>query len=477
MSYENLLNEEYKNIYNENWYFMSNTYKSNIEKQYNRTKIGNYLSIQKVKEHVYNLLGAIPVFIFLTEIISKIKLPSPIYNIEKGILILELLLNGFSISEMKVYDPNDSFYKVYKSIFIDNANFLEEWIDKLMLSCFSNNDTRLLFSKIHNPPNFEHITMMMDGRTNKIIIEDIDLDKTDLYSYKLKKNGLNTQFVLTSEGFIIYVSESLPCKYNNDDNMFISNVNLNSFFKLTDCLVFDGIYENVINEVITKYNNIGLDISLDNFCFPIRKEKNIPLDLDELNFNKQLSGYRSTIEAFFGNFSNTFSRFGPRANVRITKERTFNIQLKLSCLLFNIKKFVELNKIDEKSYYKLWMEENFDFFNNVDSFNNIINAPKTLYKKENITNMKSKQKEKLDQLLAEGNMKRNSQKTKMIVDDEQLNDPEEFEIQYIVSHKEVNENIEYYVKWRNYSKSYNSWVKDTDFNNKEIIDKYWKSLK
>lgn len=474
--YENLLNAEYKNIYDEHWNFMNNTYKSNIEKQYNRSKIGNYIGIQKVKEHVYDLLGAIPVFIFLTEVCSKIKLPSPIYNVEKGVLLLELLLNGYSISEMKTYDPNDSFYKVYKAIFIDNVDFLEEWIDKMMNNCFSNNDSRLLYSKIHNPPNFEHVTLLMDGRTNKIIIEDIDLKKSDLYSYKIKNNGLNTQFVISSEGFVIYVSESLPCKFNNDDNMFISNVNLNRFFKLTDCLVFDGIYENVVNEVITKYNNIGLSISLDNFCFPIRKEKNIPLDLDENNFNKQLGSYRSTIETFFATFSNTFSRFGPRANVRITKERTFNVQIKLACLLYNIKHFVELNKIEEKSYYKLWMDENFDFFNNIDSFNNIINTPKTLYKKENISNMRSKQQEKLDQLLAEGNMKRNSQKNKMVLDEES-SDLNEFEVQYIISHKETSDGIEYFVKWRNYNKSFNSYVKESDLVGEDIKNQYWSSLK
>jgi hypothetical protein len=481
MDFQKVLKNEYDEIFNNNWNFLNNTYKSNIKKQYNRSKIENYINIQKVKSHVYDCLGAIPVFIFLTEICSRIKLPSPINNIEKGILVLELLLNGFSISEMKVYEDGDSFYKVYKAIFIDNIDLLENWIDDLMSKCFSNSTTRLIYSKIYNPMNFEHCTLLLDGRTNKITIEDIDLKKSDLYSYKIKKNGLNTQFILDSAGFIVFLSKSLPCKFNNDDNMFINNINLSNFFKLTDCLCFDGLYENVIDEVITKYSNIGLDISENNFCFPIRKKKNTSLEPDELDFNEQLGSYRSGIEAFFGNFANTFKRFGPRANVRITKERTFNVQLKLASLLYNIKHFVILNNIEEKQYYKLWLDENFDFFNNLSSFNNMTSPPKTRYKKENINNIRSIQEDTLNKILSECNLKAISKKNKMIVDeneDKNINDRELYEIQYIIQHRKVNNKYEYEVKWRNYKKSYNSWVHEDDFKkDSDMIENYWNTIK
>ncbi|KAI8878747.1 hypothetical protein K501DRAFT_145387, partial [Backusella circina FSU 941] len=114
-------------------------------------------------------------------------------------------------------------------------------------------------------------------------------------------------------------------------------------------------------EIILKYNNIGLQITENNFCFPIKKDKKVDLEEDEANFNKQLGSYRSTIETFFANFSNIFGRFSHKAKTRVTKDKTYNIQLKLSIVLYNIKKFVEKNKIEERDYYRLWMEENFDF--------------------------------------------------------------------------------------------------------------------
>ncbi|KAI8971191.1 hypothetical protein BDB01DRAFT_839670 [Pilobolus umbonatus] len=147
-----VLKNEYDEIIDNNWKFLNDTYKSNIKKQYHRK--------------------AIPIFVFLTEICSHIKMPSPVYNIEK--------------------------------------DFLEEWVDDKLANCFSNSITRLLYSKIYNPKSFEHCTLLLDGRHNKIVVEDIDLDKTDLYSYKLKKNALNTQFIIDSAGYLVYASESLP---------------------------------------------------------------------------------------------------------------------------------------------------------------------------------------------------------------------------------------------------------------------------
>lgn len=478
MDLKTILDDEYYEIYTNHWKFMDNTYKSNIKKQYHRSKIDSYINIQNIKKHVFKSLGAIPVFIFLTEICSKIKMPGPIFNVEKGILLVELLLNGFSISEMKVYDPNDSFYKVYKSLFIDNIELLDTWIQKMMSNCFSNPGTRLIYSSLYNPKNYEHCTLLLDGRHNKIIVEDIDLDKRDLYSWKLKNNALNTQFIIDSAGYAVFVSESLPCKYNNDDNMFINNIHLNKFFKLTDCLCFDGLYENVLPEVINKYNNVGLQINKSNFCYPIKKEKNVELEEDEANFNKQLGSYRSTIETFFATFSNTFKRFGNRSNTRITKEKTYNIQIKLAILLYNIKHFVEKNNIEEKPYHRLWLEESFDFFNSVDRFNLCENKPKTIYKKEDIQNMRSIQTDAINKILSDGNFRNDIRKNKMQIDDnnDDKNDEKIYEIQYIIRHREVENGYEYEVKWRNYKKQMNSWLHENNFESTEIITNYWNSI-
>lgn len=197
-----------------------------------------------------------------------------------------------------------------------------------------------------------------------------------------------------------------------------------------------------------------------------------------MNFNKQLSGYRSTIERFFANFCNIFKRFNSKSNTRITKEKTYNIQLKLAILVYNIKNFVEKNNVVESSYFKLWMEENFDFFNDTNDFESMVNnTPRILYKKENIIHMKDIQNDTLNKFLSENNCENLKINTKMEIDkSHEVDNDDVYEIQYIIQHRIVNDQLEYEVKWRNYKKQVNSWVKDNDFLSKEILNQYWSTI-
>ncbi|KAI8989613.1 hypothetical protein BDB01DRAFT_833700 [Pilobolus umbonatus] len=134
-----VLKNEYDEIIDNNWKFLNNTYKSNIKKQYHRR--------------------AIPIFVFLTEICSHIKMPSPVYNIEK--------------------------------------DFLEEWVDDKLANCFSNSITRLLYSKIYNPKSFEHCTLLLDVYASEslpyIDIDDNSANDKDLYEiqYIIKHRKIN----------------------------------------------------------------------------------------------------------------------------------------------------------------------------------------------------------------------------------------------------------------------------------------------
>lgn len=66
------------------------------------------------------------------------------------------------------------------------------------------------------------MTLFLDGHHSKIAYQDINLEKTDFYSYKLKTNGLNTQFIIDCNDICVYMSNSLPCKNNTDDNNFFN---------------------------------------------------------------------------------------------------------------------------------------------------------------------------------------------------------------------------------------------------------------
>ena len=54
------------------------------------------------------------------------------------------------------------------------------------------------------------------------------------------------------------------------------------------------------------------------------------------------------------------------------------------------------------------------------------------------------------------------------------NEKESFEVEKILDHKEeADGSFKYLVKWKNNDESENSWVKDSDFDSKKLINKYW----
>ena len=83
---------------------------------------------------------------------------------------------------MEIYIPESSFFKIYESLFIKNYEFLEQWLNEKMKFCFSSPLLRLLCAKKINPDIFDNVTLMLDGHHNRIIYQDINLDKKELYS-------------------------------------------------------------------------------------------------------------------------------------------------------------------------------------------------------------------------------------------------------------------------------------------------------
>lgn len=473
---EKLLETEFKKLYDTYWINMLKKEYSTIKnKKYHRTVIMDIYNIDKIKNKIIEKLGYIPVYVFLTSFCNEYYFPGPHNNIDKLLLLLYQLIEGYSTHQMNDFINDTTYYRIYEKLYIKQEKELDNWINYMYKNCFSNLNIRLLTSYIKNPELLKQCTLIMDGHHNKITYENIEFKKEDLYSWKLKKNGLNTQIVIDNNNLVLYVSDSLPCKNNNDDVMFMNNVKLNNFFKYGDCLCFDGLYTNTLYVVIDKYNNIDFNINEDNFIFPIKKQKNISLNNDEEIFNNQLGGYRSRIESYFSEVSKTFKRFDPHKNIRVTKLKTYNLQLKLACLLLNIKKFVELGNIEPNLLHKKWEDHNFDFpEENVTVISNTVS-----FKLENIKKIRNFQNDMILKLQVNDNNKESININNVDNDicmDRDTND--HFEVSYIVKHNEnIDGSIEYFVKWKKYDKKYNSWVKEIDFNSKDLIDTYWNTLK
>jgi hypothetical protein len=461
------LQNEYDKIIETKWNFLYNKYEPINNKKFHRTQLQEIKNIDKIKKNIENKIGATATFVFLTDFCSQFNIPGPYRHVDKALVLLEHLLCGISINQMESYMPFTNFFRIYKYIYIEKYEELNNWINTLMYNCFSNKRIRLLTSLLNNPDMMKHVTMILDGHHSRIIYENISFDKQDLYSWKLKKPGLNTQFIIDLNKIILYVSDSLPCKWNNDDKMLINNIDFNRFFTLYDNICFDGLYINTLNETIEKFSIRNLDMRINNFTFPIEKKKNIKLTNDQEVYNKYIGGFRSTIETFFAHFGNIFNRFKGDANVRVTKLDTYNIQLRLCSVLYNIKIFCEVAHIQPLHEHFLWLQDNFDF---PDKNNITISINKLENNLNNIISMKNYQTDLINSILTNDA----SMEDIFINNATNLQEKEKsYEVQYIIKHR-LNKNgiKEYFVKWRGYTKKHNSWVLETNFLQKDMINEY-----
>ncbi|KAI7858189.1 hypothetical protein BDC45DRAFT_420483, partial [Circinella umbellata] len=199
-----------------------------------------------------------------------------------------------------------------------------------------------------------------------------------------------------------------------------------------DCMCFDGLYLNTLDEVIEKYKIKNLNINDDNFIYPIRKQKNIDLTDNEKIFNEQLGSY--------------------------------------PCLFLNIKRYSDITEIVPNDYCIKWLNESFDYPNNLEKNKNLsstisynINKIKRVqdFQKNNALKLTYDNKDNNNDIqMEEININNNIEKNI-------------YEVAYIIKHKKVNNKFEYFVKWRGYNKNYNSWVKEENFNGNELIENYW----
>lgn len=467
--YESLLKIRIENIISK-WYFLDNIYKEIEYKDlFHRTELKHVKYIEEIKIELYKKLGVLPVFVFLTDYFYKIEVPGAYHHADKGLAILYHLVSGLSIRKMDKYIPFSTFFKIYKSFYIHNIKHLNLWIEKMNnKDLYCDNIMRIIYAKIQNPPKLKNVTCYLDGYDSRITYEDINLNKERLYSFKFKNDGLRTQFIIDINQFILCSSESEFCNDFTDGKMF-EKIKLEKILNATDCLMIDGGYPLHLNNVIESASARGYDYSLDSFCFPFRKEQNKDLTPTQISFNKQVGAFRSDIESFFSTYTKTFQRFNKNNIVRITERKTYNLQIKFCNILYNIKNGVRVYNINvqDNYLYSLWMEDTFKFTNKYEEPEFILES-NLFYKQEHINIRNKFQDDVLANLIKNININDDINHNDEIITDNNV-----YEIEKILSHRQLKNNKKkYLVKWNNYDET--SWVDEDNFIEKDCLDEYWK---
>jgi hypothetical protein len=269
---------------------------------------------------------------------------------------------------------------------------------------------------------------------------------------------------------ILFVSPSAPCRDNNDGTMLV-RMNIHRKIKRTDRIALDGGYTLFLDQILD-----DTDLTEANFVCPVCKQRGLELSPAETQFNKIFGSFRSQIEAIFGEIGTTFERFNNRMPIRVTEIKHFTLQFKLACLLLNIKKFVTRGNIQHKPVHSLWMTERFDFGGDgiipddqirvIELETNESNDAQMLALQQQFLDLDVEDDNEMDIVDDDENGIRESQR------DQGSDDSGSYEVEAILDHRTRRKRREYYVRWKGYLESEDSWVRADDMNAPELIKEY-----
>ena len=437
--------QEFNKLMLDQWSFLFEQWPEIPKSKFHRTEIKVVKDMEHVKTTVLQRLGYIPIFFFLSVIFAVQDYPGPYHNCEKGLLILYQLIKNCSMEQMSRFIPRSSFYDIYRSFYTKQSLNLDKRLSTLLASMFSNIQIRILTAQ-QNPSIFKHVTLLLDGHDTRVNLAGVDAAK--MYSYKFKKSGLRTQVCTDNNGMILFILKSAPCG-DSTDGVMLTKMKLEKYIHKLDSVGLDGGYTQHINKVVE-----GSDLNMGNFCHPVRKSKGIDLSPDEVKYNKVFGSFRSKIESVFGELGSTFERFNNQSVIRTCDSENFNLQFKLAALLLNIKKFVEVGKVQTQPHHLYWMQADFDFTNNKAEI--IVESPSLKDQMQHASDILSCQRKLLDL---------------EITGDEHMEEDGVYEVDHIVSHRKKGRRTEFQVKWKGYSET--TWETEDRFNDTECIDDYW----
>ncbi|KAG2210630.1 hypothetical protein INT45_012088 [Circinella minor] len=390
--------------------------------------------------------------------------PAPYFEIEKGLFLLHHLVSGIAGSDIEKYLPQSTFHTFYKKFWMDDENYkrINKIVNDALTNMFSNIKLRILSARKNNPDLFKHITLILDGHDSRINYTDTDLDRSRLYSYKFKKNGLRTQFAAHINDMIIFVSKSEFCSDSSDGSMFL-NMKLYNKMNENDTLAVDGGYTLFITQFIELANEKGYEFSNDNFVYPIRKNINENITITEEHFNNN------------------------KSIVKMDNIKFYNLQFRVACLLKNINKFVELFNVPILPHHKLWHSNNFEFPIEKKLIDVVVSNNKQ--NKDKFDRMMQLQNNLLNMAISDNTMAVDDTESNHSQGSESDNDVPNFnertrkrrrnikgkqrstasyEIESIIGH--IKENDAYL--FQTYSNEDNSWLSIDMFNQKDLLKAY-----
>jgi hypothetical protein len=350
MNYNKVLTVLFYEIVDSYWDFLDNDYSTDIDVNFNYIPV-SYLN--DIKSKIFNNIGFITVFTFLTDFFSKYEFYGDKYNnIQKGLLILFQLITGVSNEGIKIYISKYIFEEIHKNLYIDYKYELITWIDNIMYKSFSNKNTRLLARSSYENLDLNKVTLILTFYDNRY-----DYIKK---RYFLKGFGYKTIIVTDFNGMIVYVSPktfSFPNipngfkkkeEYLNQEKLLLKKM-LNdldfNFMDESDILLINNGF--IDDTYIVKYNKENKNIITKN----VNISENDFKKINNIEIHKNL----------FIRFDKLKKDSSKRGNPEV-----YNLKIKLCSLFLNIINMERIININIKDLHKKWyIEENVNFHHSI----------------------------------------------------------------------------------------------------------------
>jgi hypothetical protein len=350
-------NKEIQKIIDEKWNIFDDKWEKplkyikddNINYNYQNKTIS---SIQGIKSSILYKLDYLPVYFFLNILFDNYSYSGQYRNIDKGIMLLYQLINGGNKS--KYNQLMKGFNKVYNEFWINRFDELDKKVDYFLKNLFSNIDIRSITSEMYNPEQLKISTFIFD---------------TYLKTYNSKngnflyEKGYITPIMCDCNGIVTYVSDvKIYCQEKKNgfiyDDMFFWDVALD--IHQNDTIAINDSYykykEILINNTKIKYKK---DIS-NNFITNIVDNN---LETEDINYNNDFYMFQDISNKTLNNIENIFTLLQDEKHIRYSDIRDYQLQLKISILLYNIKIYSEKYNINIKNHHKYWMDLDFNFKN------------------------------------------------------------------------------------------------------------------
>ncbi|KAI7873436.1 hypothetical protein K492DRAFT_111394, partial [Lichtheimia hyalospora FSU 10163] len=162
---------------------------------------------------------------------------------------------------------------------------------------------------------------------------------------------------------VVFGCDNYPGPYRHVDKgllilyHLLSGCSIAEMGSPTDCVGLDGGYTLFITSILASNEHLAKH----NFVHPIRRTRNGDLSSDESKYNEVFGSFRSKIEAVFGELGHLCNRFDGKSVIKVGDMDGFELQLKLACLLLNMKRFVSLGQVSPQPHHTSWVQQDFDF--------------------------------------------------------------------------------------------------------------------